>query len=86
MMKEFKKNGRDFVVRFVDKEVFVGTPACLSDIACQMIVHETMAPLRWKPTGTFMNMTDHTGNFCIGVGYKVPFFKNAEKSVAELFA
>lgn len=92
MMKKvfFTKDGRNFVVFFDSekKEFFVGTAGLISQLAAQVISHDLMASLKWKPTGTVMNITDKNGFICPAVGYKKPFWlstKKAEAKVTSLF-
>lgn len=80
----YTKNDRNFVVRFEEGEVYIGTCGYVSNISAQLVCHETMAPLKWKPTGTFMNLEDKDGYICIGVGYKVPRFVNPRKKIEKL--
>lgn len=86
----FKKDGRNFVVYFDSekKQVFVGTAGLISQLAAQVISHDLMAPLKWKSTGTVMDLEDKNGLICPAVGYKKPFLvspKKAEAMVTSLF-
>ncbi len=86
----FTKEGREFVVLFDSKkkEVFVGTAGLISPIAAQVISHDLMAPLKWKPLRTVKILKDKTGYTCPAVGYKKPFWvsnKRAEAIIASLF-
>ena len=72
MNKYYYKNGRNFVVHFERRKVYVGTTAFVSNMASQLIVHEIMKPLRWKATGDFIDLIDAKGSQCVAVGYKVP--------------
>lgn len=92
MMKKifFTKDGRNFVVAFDSekKKVFVGTAGLISQLAAQMISHELMAPLKWKATGTVIDLADKNGLICPAVGYKMPFWvspKKAEAIITSLF-
>lgn len=92
MMKKrfFTKDGRNFVVYFDSekKQVFVGTAGLISQLAAQVISHDLMAPLKWKSTGTVMDLEDKNGLICPAVGYKKPFLvspKKAEAMVTSLF-
>lgn len=82
----FTKGTRNFVVRFEKKEVFIGTMGYLGNIAAQMVCHEEMAPLKWKATGTCINLEDKDGNLCLAVGYKLPRFQRRQKSLQKLEA
>ena len=86
----FKKDGRNFVVYFDSekKQVFVGTAGLISQLAAQVISHDLMAPLKWKSTGTVMDLEDKNGLICPAVGYNKPFLvspKKAEAMVTSLF-
>ena len=72
------KEGRNYVIKFDGKEAFVGTPAYVSIMAAQLVVHEFMAPLKWKTSGAWTCLEDSDGNECIAVGYKVPLIKRAK--------
>lgn len=87
MTKHYEKGSRNFVVRFYKKEktVFIGTAGLLSDLAAQALCHELMSPLKWKPTGTCIDLPNKDGIYCAAVGYKVPFWTNPRKKIDKLF-
>ena len=84
MNKHYTVDGKNYVVRYEGRKVYVGTAALLSNMASQMIVHEIMKPLHWKATGDFIDLIDAKGVRCIGVGYKVPIFTNP-RSLEKVF-
>ena len=75
MEKILEKNGRKFIVSSRGgRTVYIGTVACFSNLAAQMLCHKVMEPLNWKTSGTFTTlMLD--GELCTAVGYKVPISK-----------
>ena len=78
------KDGRKYIVTFEKGSIFIGTKALFSQCAAQLICHDVMAPLKWKFNHQFKNMI-LDDQLCIGVGYKVPMFTNARKSISSLF-
>jgi hypothetical protein len=88
MNKYYKKQGRDFVVFFCEKErkVFIGTAKLFSDVAAQLVSHSVIAPLKWKQTKSCMNLTDARGCECIAVGYKFPLFCDTKKCIKKVDA
>ena len=73
--KILEKNGRKFVASAEDsRTVFIGTVGVFSTIATQMVCHDAMEPLHWKPTGTLTYLV-LDGKTCIAVGYKIPLMK-----------
>ena len=81
--------GREFVVeRSTDsRQIYVGTPAIISDIAAQLIVHDAMRKSFMKSSKSWTNL-EHENALILGVGFKVPFFmpmnmaeKLAERSI-----
>ncbi len=84
----FTKDGRDFVVAFNEdkKQIFIGTAAFVSDIAAQLICHETMSPLRWKSSKSWRDLKDFNGNTCVAVGYQIPFWVSSKKAEAKIEA
>ena len=84
--KYYKKDGRQFVVRFEKGgKIFIGTAALISDIAAQLITREVVAPLNWKPTGSYMDLKDSFGSICTAIGYKIPPFTSARRKINKLF-
>ena len=82
----YEKKGRNFVISIEEREVFVGTHGYLGNIAAQLVCHEEMAPLKWRATGTCINLPDADGNICLAVGYKLPRFQRRQKSLQKLEA
>ena len=80
------KEGREFVIEFSGAKVFVGTAAYISPMAAQLVVHDFMAPLNWRPSGEWSCLADSEGNDCIAVGFKVPLLKRrkAKQLIAKL--
>lgn len=84
--KNYKKDGRNFIVYFCnERKVYIGTAGLISNIAAQMICHEVMAKLKWRPTNSAIDLKDQNGNLCVAVGYKVPMFVNPQKAIDRLF-
>lgn len=73
--------GREFYVETEGREIYVGTPAEISMIAAQMVVHEALQSTGFKSSNTWKNLLDNNGNQLLGVGYKIPMFCGQQKAI-----
>lgn len=87
MEKCYKRSERTYIVYFKEdgREVFIGTPGCLSILASELLCDLVMSPLNWELTHTYEDLMSN-GHFCIGVGYKVPDSVCAEEAIDKLFS
>lgn len=83
-MKMQNSQGREFYVEVDGREIYVGTPAEISTIAAQMVVHEALKPTGFKSSGRWMNLLADNGNQVLGVGYKIPMFCNQQRAIARV--
>ena len=82
----YGKDGREFVVRFCEREIFIGTAGFVSNIAAQIISHNAVEPLHWESTKTACDLVDSKNHLCVAVGYKIPESVNAQERIEELFS
>lgn len=85
MEKLYSKDNQKFVVRYEKGEVFIGTAARFSDFASQILCHNVMKPLGWRPSAHYRDLVCD-GKQCVGVGYYVPSHTSARKAIGKLFS
>lgn len=81
MMMVKNSQGREFYVETEGREIYVGTPAAISTIAAQIVVHEALQSTGLKSSNTWKNLLTNDGNMVLGVGYKIPMFCDRQKAI-----
>lgn len=73
--KTFVVGHRNFYVKVIERIVYVGKTTLLgSNMAAGMVVRETMEPVGFKSTGTWMNIESNDDEWVLGAGYEIPRF------------
>ena len=82
MEKVFDRKQREFYVEAEGRTIYIGTPAMLSGIAAQMIVHEAVAESKLESARTWRNILTNDIKYAVlGVGYKIPFFCSQQRAL-----